>query len=146
MPGNPILGASGECAVWKKGDREFETWESFSLMLVDPEIRSSRASLLPLFLAWHYFTPRSHQNFSDSISAWSPYTSDPPCLAFSLPSSSISVKQMSLGFCWSHRVSIIRTLLGSQSEDWSGEGPVWCHRVPKMGCEDGSWVCSDLNQ
>ena len=146
MPGNPILGASGECAVWKKGDREFETWESFSLMLVDPEIRSSRASLLPLFLACHHFTPGSHQNCSDSISARSPYTSDPPCLAFSLPSSSISVKQRSLGFFWSHHVSIIRTLLGSQSEDWFGEGPVWCHHVPKTGCEEGSWMCSDLNQ
>lgn len=115
MPGNPILGASGECAVWKKGDREFETWESFSLMLVDPEIRSSRASLLPLFLACHHFTPGSHQNCSDSISARSPYTSDPPCLAFSLPSSSISVKQRSLGFFWSHHVSI--------------SGRCWAHRV-----------------
>ena len=55
MPGNPILGASGECAVWKKGDREFETPESFSLMLVDQEFKGIPPAPFPglaSFYSW----------------------------------------------------------------------------------------------
>lgn len=129
MPGNFILGVSGERAVWKEGARECETWKVFSWMLADQEVRSSRASHPPssLFLAWHHFTAQGHQNFNDRVFAWCPHTSDPLCLVFSWPSSSIPVKQKSLGVCqsgpssgrwWPYRVStgLVEPQFGASEE------------------------------